>query len=120
MLSTTHRSLACLLIAGGVLTYTPVQGLPPDIHVRNYARFKVIYNKRISHGDTTTPIRDACDKEAISYDKKYGHKHPGYAFVQGFLEESPTVAGYGKVDKDNYMIQWQCNGYWFVYGTDSD
>jgi len=118
MLSTTHKSLALVILAGGVLAYTPVQGLPPNIPIKNYARFKVIYNKRISHGDTTTPIRDACDKEAISYDKKYRHRHPGYGFVQGTLAESPTVAGYGKVDKDNYMIQWQCNGDWLIIDTE--
>jgi hypothetical protein len=122
MLSTTHRSLACLLIAGGVLTYTPVQGLPPDIHVRNYARFNIRYTSPVRGiAEVEIAVRYACDQEAITYEKKHKYRHPGnYAFNQSLEPSSPIMASYTKIGKDNYILHWQCNGYWFVYGTDSD
>jgi|GEM_PF-4555087 len=121
MLSTTHRSLALVILAGGVLAYTPVQG---DIgSVVNYARFDIAYNDQVADmREVYAAVATACGKEADAYQKRYKYKHPGnLEFDQnptGVQPPSPKLVGYTHIGGNNYILHWQCNGHWYERYTE--
>jgi len=128
-MSNSQKSLALLILAGGVLAYTPVKGeytVHPYIHVNNYARVRL--NVIESGPDIPNMKKDAtslCASKAAVYETTHKHRPP-YEFVQndpslGLSPESPQFLGSKRVSFDAFATYWQCNGTWgVVYSTDLD